>query len=91
MTAVDQPNSSTPFIAVIGPSSRQASTGITSRLVKKVKLQQERRIILSRHSLTGCLLLPLWGWSWDAGCGTAGGPPLWAVRSCSGHSRRNTP
>jgi len=30
MTAVDQPNSSTPFIAVIGPSSRQRSTGVTS-------------------------------------------------------------
>jgi hypothetical protein len=30
MTAVDQPNSSTPFIAVIGPSSRQRSTGMTS-------------------------------------------------------------
>jgi hypothetical protein len=29
MTAVDQPNISTPFIAVIGPSSRQRSTGIT--------------------------------------------------------------
>jgi SRSO17 transposase len=31
----------------------------TSRMVKKVKLQQERRVILSRHSLTSCLLLPL--------------------------------
>jgi hypothetical protein len=30
MTAVDQPNSSTPFIAVIGPRSRQRSTGVTS-------------------------------------------------------------
>ena len=30
MTAVDQPNSSTPFIAVIGPSSCQRTTGITS-------------------------------------------------------------
>jgi hypothetical protein len=30
MTAVDQPNSSTPFIAVNGPSSRQRSPGITS-------------------------------------------------------------
>ena len=30
MTAVDHPNNSAPFIAVIGPSSRQPSTGITS-------------------------------------------------------------
>jgi AcrR family transcriptional regulator len=30
MTAVDQPNNSTPFIAVIGPSKRQRSNGITS-------------------------------------------------------------
>jgi hypothetical protein len=30
ITAVDQPNSSTPFIAVIGPSSRQRSNGVTS-------------------------------------------------------------
>jgi hypothetical protein len=30
MTAVDQPNTSTPFIAVIGPISRHRSTGITS-------------------------------------------------------------
>ena len=29
MTAVDQPNISTPFIAVIGPSSRQRSAGTT--------------------------------------------------------------
>jgi hypothetical protein len=30
MTAVDQPNSRTPFMAVIGPSKRQCSTGTTS-------------------------------------------------------------
>jgi hypothetical protein len=30
MTAVDQPNSRTPFIAAIGPSRRQRSTGTTS-------------------------------------------------------------
>jgi hypothetical protein len=30
MTAVDQPNSNTQFIAVMGPSSRQRSTGSTS-------------------------------------------------------------
>ena len=30
MTAVDQPNNSTPFIAVIGASNRQCSNGITS-------------------------------------------------------------
>src|SRR5262245_25066648 len=30
MTAVDQPNTSTPFIAVIGPISRQRSAGTTS-------------------------------------------------------------
>jgi hypothetical protein len=30
MTAVDQANTSTPFIAVIGPISRHRSTGITS-------------------------------------------------------------
>jgi hypothetical protein len=30
MTAVDQPNSSTPFVAVRGPSSRQSATGVTS-------------------------------------------------------------
>jgi hypothetical protein len=30
MTAVDQPNSSTPFIAVIGPSKCQRCTGVTS-------------------------------------------------------------
>ena len=30
ITAVDQPNSSMPFIAVIGPSSRQGSTGVMS-------------------------------------------------------------
>jgi len=30
ITAVDQPNISTPFIAVIGPSKRQRSTGVTS-------------------------------------------------------------
>jgi hypothetical protein len=30
ITAVDQPNSSTPFIAVIGPSRCQRSTGVTS-------------------------------------------------------------
>jgi hypothetical protein len=30
MTAVDQPNSSTPFIAVTGPSSCHRATGVTS-------------------------------------------------------------
>src|SRR5204863_9907362 len=30
ITAVDQPNSSTPFIAVIGPSKCQRTTGVTS-------------------------------------------------------------
>jgi hypothetical protein len=30
ITAVDHPNNNTPFIAVIGPSSRQRSTGSTS-------------------------------------------------------------
>ena len=30
MTAVDQPNRRTPFIAVIGPSNRQGSMGVTS-------------------------------------------------------------
>ena len=30
ITAVDQPNNSTPFIAVIGPSKCQRSTGVTS-------------------------------------------------------------
>jgi hypothetical protein len=30
MAAVDQPNNSTPFIAVIGPSKCQRSTGVTS-------------------------------------------------------------
>ena len=29
-TAVDQPNNSTPFIAVIGPSKCQRTTGVTS-------------------------------------------------------------
>jgi hypothetical protein len=30
MTAVDHPKSSTPFIAVMGPSSCHRSTGVTS-------------------------------------------------------------
>jgi hypothetical protein len=30
MTAVDQPNNSTPFIAVIGPSKCQRTNGVTS-------------------------------------------------------------
>ena len=30
MTAVDHPNNSAPFIAVMGPSSRQSATGVTS-------------------------------------------------------------
>jgi hypothetical protein len=30
ITAVDQPNNNTPFIAVIGPSRCQRSTGVTS-------------------------------------------------------------
>ena len=42
ITAVDQPNNSTPFIAVIGPSKRQRGTGTISPYPSVVKLTKAK-------------------------------------------------
>jgi hypothetical protein len=40
MTAVDQPNNSTPFIAVIGPSNRHGSVGVMRRVLYECKIEE---------------------------------------------------